>query len=63
LNDPWTQSVQGYGYGQKAPRVIGSGINDYIAAQNMIKSHARAWHIYDDNYRQTQNGLKLHWLS
>jgi UDP-glucose 4-epimerase len=51
--------VQGYGYGQKAPRVIGSGINDYIAAQNMIKSHARAWHIYDDNYRATQQGLKF----
>lgn len=29
----------------------------------MIKSHARAWHIYDDIYRATQNGIKLHLYS
>ncbi|CAB3365157.1 Hypothetical predicted protein [Cloeon dipterum] len=56
FNEPWVQSVLGYGYGGNAPRIVGSGQTDYIAAHNQIKSHARAWHIYDDNYRATQNG-------
>ncbi|CAB3365153.1 Hypothetical predicted protein [Cloeon dipterum] len=56
FNEPWVQSELGYGYGGNAPRVVGSGQTDYIAAHNQIKSHARAWHIYDDNYRATQNG-------
>ncbi|XP_059474929.1 lactase/phlorizin hydrolase-like [Neocloeon triangulifer] len=56
LNEPWVQSCLGYGYGSNAPRIVGSGQTDYIAAHNQIKSHARAWHIYNDNYRPTQNG-------
>lgn len=28
----------------------------YLAAHTLIKAHARAYHIYDDNYRQSQGG-------
>lgn len=55
-NEPWVQAVMGYGNGGNAPRVRGSGISDYIAGLNLLKSHAVAWHIYDDKYRVTQNG-------
>jgi hypothetical protein len=39
-----------------APQITASGIKDYIAGHNLIKSHARAWHIYNDTYRATQQG-------
>jgi len=55
-NDPWAQAVVGYGTGGNAPRVVGSGITDYIAGLNLLKSHAVAWHIYDDKYRAVQGG-------
>ena len=36
-----------------------SGIvrKQYIAAHNLIKAHAEAWHLYNDKYRATQGGL------
>jgi lactase-phlorizin hydrolase len=56
LNEPWVQSVEGYGWGDYAPQIVGSGTKDYIAAHNLIKAHARAWHIYDVKYRHNQQG-------
>lgn len=29
----------------------------YIAAHNLIKAHAEAWHLYNDKYRATQGGI------
>ncbi len=36
-----------------------SGITDleYTAAHNLIKAHAEAWHLYNDNFRATQGGI------
>lgn len=36
-----------------------SGIvgKQYIAAHNLIKAHAEAWHLYNDKYRAKQGGL------
>lgn len=40
-----------------------SGINhdpstlQYVAAHNIIKAHAEAWHVYNDKYRAEQKGL------
>uniref|UniRef100_A0A3B5MIG7 Lactase n=1 Tax=Xiphophorus couchianus TaxID=32473 RepID=A0A3B5MIG7_9TELE len=39
------------------------GLNDrpdtlpYIVGHNIIKSHAEAWHVYNDKYRASQGGL------
>lgn len=30
---------------------------DYIAGHNLLLAHARAYHIYDKEFRNTQNGL------
>jgi lactase-phlorizin hydrolase len=49
----------GYGYGKTAPRIQGRGTLDYIAAHNSLKSHARAWHIYNDNFREEQGGKHI----
>lgn len=37
--------------------VLGKFGKQYIAAHNLIKAHAEAWHLYNDKYRPTQNGL------
>ncbi|KAF4522510.1 hypothetical protein B566_EDAN002595 [Ephemera danica] len=67
LNEPWVQAVLGYGYGQMAPKMRGPGRRDYKAGHNLIKAHARAWHIYNDTYRATQQGkvgitLNMGWV-
>ncbi|XP_042283296.1 lactase-phlorizin hydrolase-like [Thunnus maccoyii] len=54
LNEPYIVANLGYGYGTFAPGIIGK---QYIAAHNLIKAHAEAWHLYNDNYRATQGGL------
>lgn len=42
-----------------APFFFSSGIigKQYIAAHNLIKAHAEAWHLYNDSYRATQGGI------
>jgi lactase-phlorizin hydrolase len=57
FNEPHIQAESGYGSGGNAPRIKGSGIKDYTAGHNIIKAHARAWHIYDENYRAVQQGV------
>ncbi|KAF4523215.1 hypothetical protein B566_EDAN011752 [Ephemera danica] len=56
FNEPWVVCELGYGYGSFAPRVVGSGITDYQCAHNLLKSHSRAWHIYNDEFKPTQTG-------
>jgi hypothetical protein len=46
----------GYGNAVYAPRINQSGTLDYMAGHNLLKSHARAWHNYNDNYRTAQGG-------
>jgi len=41
LNEPWVQSLHGYGDGSKAPGILGVGDKAYIAAHNQIRAHAR----------------------
>ncbi|TKS67588.1 Lactase-phlorizin hydrolase [Collichthys lucidus] len=54
LNEPYIVANLGYGYGTFAPGIVGK---QYIAAHNLIKAHAEAWHLYNDKYRATQGGL------
>ncbi|CAB3361862.1 Hypothetical predicted protein [Cloeon dipterum] len=56
LNEPWVQAVMGYGNGGNAPRVVGSGITDYLSGLNQLKAHAEAWHVYNEQFRPTQAG-------
>ena len=47
----------GYAAGAFAPGGYDiTGIDMYQAGHNIIRSHARAYHNYDDNYRSSQNG-------
>lgn len=40
-----------------ATNVSGIVGRQYIAAHNLIKAHAEAWHLYNDKYRATQHGV------
>src|SRR6218665_2930276 len=53
----------GYGTGFIAPGVRKEDVGSYEVAHNLIKAHAEAWHTYDEEFRQKQNGLLLFSIS
>ncbi|XP_039884309.1 lactase-phlorizin hydrolase-like [Simochromis diagramma] len=57
INQPQTIAWSGYGLGNMPPNVKDPGYRPYIVAHNLIKAHAKAYHTYDDKYRQSQGGL------
>ncbi|XP_049766119.1 myrosinase 1-like [Schistocerca cancellata] len=48
--------ANGYASVGFAPSQNASGIGDYLSTHTVIKAHARVWHLYDEQYRATQNG-------
>ena len=56
VNEPWIVAYLGYGNGVFAPGITGAGNTTYIAGHNLLKAHARAYHIYDEEFRPTQKG-------
>ena len=59
INEPWIVASQGYGYGSKAPGVVDpDGTYMYRVGHNVLKAHAAVYHLYDDEYRQQQNGIQ-----
>ncbi|XP_071511185.1 lactase/phlorizin hydrolase-like [Diadema antillarum] len=56
FNEPWIVTLLGHGIGYFAPGIVEDGTTIYVVAHNIIKSHARAWHTYNNTYRQHQNG-------
>ncbi|KAM3608026.1 uncharacterized protein V6R79_017957 [Siganus canaliculatus] len=56
FSSPWVVSHAGYGTGEHAPGVKDYVVASYEVTHNIIKSHAEAWHVYNDNYRTTQGG-------
>lgn len=51
-----TLATFGYETGLMAPGVKDPGKGAYRAAHVIIRAHAETWHLYNDNYRQSQNG-------
>ncbi|XP_069010889.1 lactase/phlorizin hydrolase [Embiotoca jacksoni] len=56
FSSPWVVSHAGYGTGEHPPGVKDYVVSSYQVTHNMIKSHAEAWHVYNDKYRKTQGG-------
>ncbi|XP_055034345.2 beta-klotho [Misgurnus anguillicaudatus] len=56
LHNPFLLAIQGYGTGAHAPGVTGEPADPFIAAHNLIRAHAKAWHIYDKQFRAHQHG-------
>uniref|UniRef100_UPI0037E7575E lactase/phlorizin hydrolase-like n=1 Tax=Semicossyphus pulcher TaxID=241346 RepID=UPI0037E7575E len=56
FSSPWVVSHAGYGTGEHPPGVKDYVVASYQVTHNMLKSHAEAWHVYNDKYRKTQRG-------
>ncbi|XP_050512620.1 myrosinase 1-like isoform X1 [Diabrotica virgifera virgifera] len=56
FNEPKQTCNGGYGNMQRAPLVDSSGIGEYLCTHNVLKAHAKTWHLYDKHFRSTQKG-------
>ncbi|XP_067665990.1 lactase/phlorizin hydrolase-like [Haliotis asinina] len=56
FNEPWVVSFMGHGSGEMAPGLKEPATYPYIVAHNIIKSHAKAYHLYNDDFRKIQKG-------
>nr|CAD7448184.1 unnamed protein product [Timema bartmani] len=56
FNEPLVFSY-GYSVGSGfAPAVDAPDVGNYLASATILKAHARAYHLYDDEFRAEQNG-------
>ncbi|XP_051505984.1 beta-klotho [Myxocyprinus asiaticus] len=67
MHNPFLLAIQGYGTGAYAPGVTGDRADPFIAAHNLIRAHAKVWHIYDKHFRHHQHGkisitFGSHWV-
>lgn len=56
INEPYQVCNQGYGDVIKAPVLNSKGVAEYMCAKNLLLAHARAYHIYDEEFRPNQDG-------
>ncbi|XP_033746871.1 LOW QUALITY PROTEIN: uncharacterized protein LOC117332095 [Pecten maximus] len=56
IDDPHTFAVSGYVGATSPPSVSGIGTEVYTAVHNLIKAHAKAYRVYDTDFRPSQKG-------
>ncbi|XP_046486759.1 myrosinase 1-like [Neodiprion pinetum] len=56
INEPNSFCTEGYEDGCKAPGKQLAPTGGYMCGHNVLKAHARAYHIYDREFRKSQNG-------
>ncbi|XP_028155804.1 myrosinase 1-like [Ostrinia furnacalis] len=56
INEPHSICYYGYSIGHFAPRIDSSGVSEYMCTKYLLLAHARAYHIYDQEFRPSQNG-------
>ncbi|CAH0602993.1 unnamed protein product [Chrysodeixis includens] len=56
VNEPYQICNHGYGDVLKAPILNMKGVADYMCAKYVLLAHARAYHIYDEEFRASQGG-------
>ncbi|XP_046643173.1 cytosolic beta-glucosidase-like [Daphnia pulicaria] len=66
INEPWVVAYQGYGSGINAPGKYGPGTYTYQSGHNLILAHARAYRLYESEFKPTQQGkagitLNINW--
>uniref|UniRef100_A0A182KAX3 Beta-glucosidase n=1 Tax=Anopheles christyi TaxID=43041 RepID=A0A182KAX3_9DIPT len=55
-NEPYDFCVEGYGTGSTGPLVYATGVGEYLCAHHVLLSHAAAYHLYQERYREEQDG-------
>jgi len=62
INEP-IMVIKGYSESkERAPSLGQPGIADYLAARSILLAHARAYHVYNDEFRNTQKGNTVYLL-
>lgn len=56
FNDPHELCTDGYGLNYSAPQIRSNGIGEYICYKNVLISHAKAYRLYDAQFRDDQRG-------
>ncbi|XP_054830414.1 klotho [Eublepharis macularius] len=67
IDNPYVVAWHGYATGRLPPGVRGGREAGYRAAHNLLKAHAKVWHLYNNHFRATQRGqvsiaLSSHWI-
>ncbi|XP_077157828.1 beta-klotho [Paroedura picta] len=67
IHNPYLVAWHGYGTGIHAPGERRERTAVYTVGHNLIKAHARIWHLYDEHFRPHQKGflsitLGSHWI-
>lgn len=57
FNEPFDTCVDGYGTGRSAPLVRSPGVGEYKCGHNLLLAHAKAYHLYKDQYANDQRGM------
>lgn len=57
FNEAYVVCVLGHSYGAHAPGVKQPATAPYKCAHNVLKSHGRAYRLYERNYKASQKGL------
>lgn len=55
VNEPKHICHDGYGIGSKAPAIV-SAQAEFLCSHHVLLGHARAYHIYNDTFRNVQKG-------
>lgn len=56
FNEPPIVTIMGYGDGTSAPGHRDPGRGGYISGYNLIMSHAKAYRVYQQEFKATQKG-------
>lgn len=48
--------TEGYGSKGRAPALNKHGVGEYLSGHNLLKAHAKAYRIYDNEFRMSQKG-------
>lgn len=56
FNEAWVICVVGYGFGMFAPGIREMSESPYVCIHNVLKAHARAYRIYEEEFKDEQKG-------
>ncbi|CAH1965313.1 unnamed protein product [Acanthoscelides obtectus] len=56
INEPKQICHAGYGIGIGAPGIRSAGLGEYLCAKYVLIAHASAYHVYDKEFRPSQQG-------
>uniref|UniRef100_A0A0K8TVF8 Putative glycosyl hydrolase n=1 Tax=Phaedon cochleariae TaxID=80249 RepID=A0A0K8TVF8_PHACE len=57
FNEPISICHVGYALATLAPQINSPGMGEYLCAHNLMRAHAKAYRMYDEEFRSAQNGL------